>query len=281
VLAVGVDVTDLLAAQERALQSERLATIGRTITGLAHESRNALQRIQAGMEMLELELEQCPDARRDLDSIQRATHDLNNLLEEVRNFAAPIHLHLEQASLPDVWRRVWRHLEVARENRDVELTESFDEGDMTAKIDILRVEQVFRNLFENSFSATTDPVCISIDCQHNDGDEFRITVRDNGPGLSPESSEKVFEPFYTTKSTGTGLGMAIVDRIIQAHHGTIRVGPTNSQNGAEFIITLPRLPWARGANPSIPTPNTPDHQTTNHQTTNHRVADSNSSGDPS
>ena len=243
VLAVGVDVTDLLAAQEQSLQSERLATIGRTITGLAHESRNALQRIQAGLEMLELELEHYADARRDLDSIQRATHDLNNLLEEVRSYAAPIHLHLELASLPDIWARVWRHLEVARQGREVTLIESQTEGDMTVKLDVLRIEQVFRNLFENSLAAATDPVRIWIDCVRGPDNELRITVGDNGPGMSVEQREKVFEPFYTTKSTGTGLGMAIVQRIIQSHRGRIEAGDDPSLGGAVFTIHLPLAPW--------------------------------------
>lgn len=248
VLAVGVDVTDLLAAQEQSLQSERLATIGRTITGLAHESRNALQRIQAGLEMLELELEQHPDARRDLDSIQRATHDLNNLLEEVRSFAAPIHLHLEHARLPEVWTRVWRHLEVARQGREVDLIESHSEGDMTVKLDVLRIEQVFRNLFENSLAASIDPVRIWVDCVREQDKELRITIRDNGPGLSIEQREKVFEPFYTTKSTGTGLGMSIVQRIVQAHHGRIEVSEPPPSGGAVFTIHLPSAPWA-GSHP--------------------------------
>lgn len=243
VLAVGVDVTDLLAAQTKSLQSERLATIGRTITGLAHESRNALQRIQAGLEMLELELEQSPHAKRDLDSIQRATHDLNNLLEEVRSFAAPIHLHLEQASLPEIWSRVWRHIEVARQGRDVQLIESNGEGDMMVKLDVLRIEQVFRNLFENSLAAAQDPVKIWVDCERDQDSSLRITVRDNGPGLSIEQREKVFEPFYTTKSTGTGLGMAIVERIVQAHHGTITVNEQAPGGGATFTIELPSAPW--------------------------------------
>ncbi|MCM2374332.1 ATP-binding protein [Aporhodopirellula aestuarii] len=223
VLAVGVDVTDLLAAQERALRSERLATIGHTITGLAHESRNALQRIQAGLEMLQLDLDDRPEARRDVDSIQRATHDLNNLLEEVRNFAAPIHLQVESASLPEIWRRVWRHLAVSREGRDARLEECIAGEGCKMRVDVLRLEQVFRNLFENSLAATDDPVRIKIDCQRSDTDHVRILISDNGPGLNIEQREKVFEPFYTTKSTGTGLGMSIVARIIEAHHGTIRV----------------------------------------------------------
>jgi PAS domain S-box-containing protein len=238
VLAVGVDVTDLLIAQERALQSERLATIGRTITGLAHESRNALQRIQAGLEMLEFELDANPDARRDVDSIQRATHDLNNLLEEVRSYAAPIHLHLESASLPEIWRRVWRHLSASRAGRDVRLIESLNCAEPNIRVDVLRTERVFRNLFENALAAAADPVEITVQCE-SDGSELRIVVADNGPGLSIEQRDKVFEPFFTTKSTGTGLGMSIVQRIVESHSGRIRVATETGFCGAAFEISLP------------------------------------------
>jgi signal transduction histidine kinase len=99
--------------------------------------------------------------------------------------------------------------------------------------------QVFRNLFENSLAACTDPVEIEIAAQEIErGGRFaEIRVRDNGPGLKPEQRERVFEPFYTTKSKGTGLGMAIVRRTIDAHGGRVFVGEHRS--GAEFVIQLP------------------------------------------
>lgn len=105
-----------------------------------------------------------------------------------------------------------------------------------------RLEQVFRNLFENSLAACTDPVRIRINCSAvHDGDQdaIAIVVRDNGPGLTPTQRERVFEAFFTTKSRGTGLGMAIVKRIVEAHGGQIIVG--QSTPGAEFILTLPRI----------------------------------------
>jgi signal transduction histidine kinase len=101
--------------------------------------------------------------------------------------------------------------------------------------------QVFRNLFENSLAACKDPVVIHVQSEQSvlrDAPAIRVCVRDNGPGMSPEQRRRIFEPFYTTKARGTGLGMAIAQRIIEAHQGTIQVG--NSLNvGAEIVITLP------------------------------------------
>jgi signal transduction histidine kinase len=75
-----------------------------------------------------------------------------------------------------------------------------------------------------------------VNCENEEGC-LTITIRDNGPGLSTEQRERVFEPFFTTKPKGTGLGMAIVKRIIEAHGGDIRVG--GSTDGAEFLINFP------------------------------------------
>ncbi len=237
VLAVGVDVSDLADAQSRALRAERLAAIGQTMTALAHESRNALQRIKAAADVLALEVDGNKDAQDDLQAIQRASGDLQKLLEEVRSFAAPIQIHAVSTDLVKVWQRVWNDIAPSRDGRDVELVETADPSETTIDVDSLRMEQVFRNLFENSLAACSDPVRIEV--------EFRIkphfvelVCSDNGPGLNDEQKQKMFEPFFTTKATGTGLGMSICQRIIEAHAGSIHIDP--SDEGARFVIRLPR-----------------------------------------
>ena len=242
VLAVGIDVTELLEAQEASLQAARLAGIGQTVTALTHESRNALQRIQAGLDMLGLELEDNVDAMADISCIGRAAKELHGLHEQVRNYAAPIKLERFDTQLTDVWHRSWQHLSQTRHDRDTTLEQDIGEIALLANVDTMRLEQVFRNLFQNSLAACEDPVRIKVMCsetQHNEGPAIEIRVQDNGPGLSKEQQAKIFDAFFTTKSFGTGLGMAIVRRIIEAHGGTIQVG-TDTMVGAEFIITLPR-----------------------------------------
>lgn len=241
VLAVGTDVTELLQAQEAALQSARLATIGQMVTAMAHESRNALQRIQAGLDMLSLDLDQNPEAMGDIARIGRAAKELHGLHEEIRNYAAPIQLATSAAQLPDIWQRAWQDLAQERDGRDATLNQNTGETPLLLLVDTMRLEQVFRNLFNNSLAACSDPVVIDIacgQCESNGETAVEIRVCDNGPGLTSEQNEKIFEPFFTTKSSGTGLGMPIVQRIIEAHGGTICVGDSNL--GAEFVITLPR-----------------------------------------
>ena len=241
VLAAGVDVTELIEAQEAKVQSARLAAIGQTVAAMAHESRNALQRIQAGLDMLKLEVEQNPEAMGDIGRIGRAATELHGLHEQVRNYAAPINLQKVEVQLPDVWHRAWNDLANAREGRDATLIQETGDVPLLLELDTMRFEQVFRNLFQNSLGAADDPVVISVTCRETqlaNQPAVELSVRDNGPGLNEEQREKLFDAFFTTKQTGTGLGMPIVQRTIEAHGGTIVVGPAT--DGAEFLITLPR-----------------------------------------
>ena len=106
VLTIGHDITELRAAQQRALQSERLAAIGEMVAGLAHESRNALYRGQVCLEMLALEVEDRPEALRLIARLQMAQDDLLTLYEDVQDYAAPIHLERRVCDLAEVWHGV-------------------------------------------------------------------------------------------------------------------------------------------------------------------------------
>lgn len=230
----------LKRAEQKAQQAQRLAVIGQMMTGIAHESRNALQRSLACLEMLEMEVGDKPEALDLVRRVRRAQEQLHRLLEEVRNYAAPLHLERTASSLRDAWQEAWEQTLQHRQGRDAVLAEQV-QGDSRCQFDRFRMGQVFRNVFENSLAACRDPVRIEVDCSLASGDahgDVRILVRDNGPGLTPEQKRRIFEPFYTTKAKGTGLGMAIAQRIVETHGGAISVeedGP-----GAAILIVLPQ-----------------------------------------
>jgi PAS domain S-box-containing protein len=242
ILAVGQDVTELKKAQELALRSERLAAIGQMVTGLAHESGNALARSQACLEMLQWEVQDRPEALDLIGRIQKAQDHLRQLYEEVRGYAAPLRLDREVWDLSGIWRQAWDHLALLRQGRDTALHEDRGGTDLRCSVDQFRLEQVFRNILENALAACADPVRITVACSavHLDGQPaVRVAVRDNGPGLTPEQQRRIFEPFFTTKTKGTGLGMAIAKRIVEAHGGQIAVESVPGQ-GATIVLTLPR-----------------------------------------
>ena len=231
---------ELREAQRKLIQSERLAAIGQTIASLTHEARNELNVLRMGLNLLPEILDNWGEALSIIGHLTESEGRLTRLFEDVRGFAAPIQLHVTDCALSGLWRKAWSSLEPIWKNRDVSFEEEIGDVNLTLQVDAFRMEQVFRNLFENSLAACADPVAIHVSCTLPIGKDeaLSIAVRDNGPGLSPEQRQKVFDAFFTTKSSGTGLGMAIVKRIIEAHGGTISVG-TEAFAGAEFIIALP------------------------------------------
>jgi signal transduction histidine kinase len=235
------DKEALKQAQSRLLQSERLAAIGQMMAGLAHESRNALQRSQACLEMLKLEVVSQPAALDLIGRIQKAQDHLHQLYEEVRDYAAPIRLKRDDHDLRGILDDTWEHLLAERNGRDATLECVPLDQQTVCRADPFAIEQVFRNILENSLSACPDPVRITARfriCEFAGRPACEVALADNGPGLSAEARHKIFEPFFTTKTRGTGLGMAIARRIVEAHGGQLAVA-AGSQPGAEIVVTLP------------------------------------------
>ncbi len=233
-------------AQRKAKLAARLAAVGEMVAGLAHESRNALQRSQACLELLELEIADRPEALDLVRRIQKAQDHLHRLFEELRSYVAPIQLDRCPCSVSELWREAWQLLQAQRAGRDVTLHESGELQQKGCSCDRFRMVQVFRNILENALAACKDPVVVDITCENarlGDHDAIRISVRDNGMGLNSEQRKRIFEPFYTTKTQGTGLGMAIANRIVESHGGRIFLGDLSRRHGltgAEIILLLPR-----------------------------------------
>lgn len=239
-LGVAQEISARKAAEERALQNERLAAIGQAMTGLVHESRNALQRSKACLEMLALEVDKNSAATELLGRVQKAQENLHQLFEEVREYAAPLRLDLHPCNLKTVLHEAWDYLALVRQGTEIRLIESI-EGQLDCAVDRFRIAQVLRNIFENAVqvSPRDGQITVQIGPDAIDGAEaIRVAIRDEGPGFNDEQKQRIFEPFFTTKTKGTGLGMAICQRIVLAHGGQISVG--NNGPGAEIVIRLPR-----------------------------------------
>jgi PAS domain S-box-containing protein len=234
------NVTARKQAEERARQAERLAAIGETMAALVHESRNALQRGKASLEMLRLEVEDRPEALKFAGRVEKAQEDLHQLFEEVRQWAAPLHLRRELCNLCDVWRETWSLVRQAHPQRGVKLVEDVA-GEPLCLADELAVGRVFRNIFENALEVSPEGGKIALHCAVESGyqgGDIVITIRDEGAGLTSEQQRRIFEPFFTTKTKGTGLGMAIAQRIVHSHGGAIAA---SSPSGAQIEIRLPRV----------------------------------------
>ena len=240
-LIVGQDVTEQKEAIEKQVQSERLAAIGEAMTGLAHESRNALQRSQAYLEVLASELEGQPAPLELVERLQKAQNHLHQLYEEVRQYAAPLRPQPTLCSVPRLIEETWGNLEHLWRSREARLVIASREGEVPVAVDRGMMEQVFRNVLENALAACVDPVRIDVQFEEiatAAGTRLRISFQDNGPGLTAEQRRRIFDPFYTTKTRGTGLGMTLARRIVEAHGGRIGTGD-GPGTGAEIVVELP------------------------------------------
>ncbi len=236
------DLTELKASQRRAVEAERLAAVGQTVAALAHESRNALQRSQACLRLLALEVQDRPAALEYLQRAEKANESLHRLMGDVGASVGPLRLEFRPCRLRDVWREAWDHLAPVWQARNCRLVEAPGGPDPVCPADPFRLEQVFRNVFDNALAAAADPARVTVRTTGAwlDGrPAVRVAVEDNGPGLTDERRDRLFEPFFTTKAGGMGLGLAIVRRIVEAHGGTVAAADADA-GGAAILITLPR-----------------------------------------
>ncbi len=241
-VAVQQDVTERRRAEETLAQAERLAAIGTAMAGLSHESRNALQRMQASLDVLTETVGSQPDVMQQINNIRLSQEDLHQLYEEVREFAAPVRLDLQTSYIDNILHDTWTTLALKREGRTIRFRESDCTIDLQSDVDPFAMRQVFRNILENSLAACRDPVEIEVSYSEatlNDHPALCISIRDNGPGLDEEQRSRIFDEFYTTKPHGTGLGMAIVKRLVSGHGGRVELGEPSS-HGTEVRVTLPR-----------------------------------------
>lgn len=236
------DITQRRASEERMLNAERLAAIGEMVTGVAHESRNALQQINACAKMLEWEQNVSDHSQALIADIQKAHTRLHRLFENLRGYAAPMRMEVRPMPLIDIFHEAWKSTANQRQDRDVTVEHLGLHQQTRCPVDPFQMEQVFRNILENTLAACTDPTRITVNWNHTIEDQIpllEVSISDNGPGMTEEVKEKIFDPFFTTRTKGTGLGMAIVKRIVEAHRGKILVDDVVG-GGTTINIILPR-----------------------------------------
>ena len=223
-------------------ESERLAAIGQMMAGLAHESRNAFQKSHACLTNLAYDVRDQPNSLELVHKVQLALDDLNEMLEEVRNYAAPIVLRKTATDIPSIIQETWSQLIVAHpDSKTIQFSIQVADGlPNRIHVDRLRIGQVLWNILENARVAADDEqgdVQVILSTDENQ-DRLEIVVRDNGTGVALDNLNAIFQPFFTTKTKGTGLGLAICQRIVEAHGGTISVSNV-ALGGAQFSVSLP------------------------------------------
>jgi two-component system sensor histidine kinase HydH len=234
-------------AQEQARRSERLAALGQMSAGLAHEIRNPLGVIKGSAEMLHQKLgEGNPLASELAGYISSETNRLSALVTRFLDFARPLHMELAPQEVTALLERALHSVALAHkdENTSVRVERQYQANLPLIPLDESLSEQAFVNLIQNAYDAMgTSGGTLRLTAARANGarrDGVEVRIEDTGPGIPAELREQIFNPFVTTKKTGVGLGLSIVSRIIDGHHGTIRLeAGGHGQRGARFVVFFP------------------------------------------
>jgi signal transduction histidine kinase len=228
----------LREAEAAVRRSERLAALGQLTAGLAHELRNPLGTIRASAEMLRKNAGGGDAIASELvDFITSEADRANTLVTRFLDFARPIPLKKARADLAQVIDRAVEHIERSTPRCEVSLYRNFAPDVPTMEIDAELMERVFYNLLLNAAQATPPGGAITVKTRRLDG-EVEIAVIDRGSGIEKSQMESVFNPFYTTKPEGVGLGLAIVSKILDEHGGRI-LADSEPGKGSVFRVLLP------------------------------------------
>ena len=233
------DLTAVTDLEEQLRLKESLATVGELTAGIAHEFRNGLATIHGYSKLFDLQA--LPESYRPyVEGIRAETESLSQVVTNFLNFARPAQLTLSRVDLSAMWERAAEEIRADARTLggDVEVVGEFGEVDG----DEVLLRQAFSNLLRNALEACAGASRAPRIVVHSEVDPAqkvsRTAVDDNGPGIAPALRERVFRPFFTSKRSGTGLGLALVQKIIVFHNGRIVIGGS-PQGGASVQITLP------------------------------------------
>jgi PAS domain S-box-containing protein len=241
------DMTNVLKLQEEILRMDRLVSVGELSSGIAHEIRNPLAGIKTTAQALGEEMGQDDPKREYLNRITKEIDRLNALLKTFFSFAKPQKLNLVVCNIKDIVNEIIPLLIKDIANRGINFTEEYAAGLPKVRVDFNQMHQVFLNLFLNAIQAMPRGGELKISAEsvrsapllNLERDYIRISISDTGKGIPVHDINKIFDPFFTSRPKGIGLGLSITYQIIKNHGGSIKV-ESKVDSGTTFTITLPK-----------------------------------------
>lgn len=223
--------------QAARVEAERLAGIGRAVAEIAHDMKSPLMAIGGFVTQVSRKLPSGDPGRKKLDLVVRETSRLESMVKEMLDFGRPLEL---RKSAEDLNRLVEDCVEACRpiaDKQGVEIRTELDPDLSPFALDRNRFDQVVMNLITNAVQASPSGETVLAQTRR-DGDEAVLDLRDHGQGIREEDRDKLFEPFVSTKKGGTGLGLPIVKKIVEAHGGRVS-WRANPEGGVTFSVRLP------------------------------------------
>jgi two-component system, NtrC family, sensor histidine kinase HydH len=227
-----------LSLKEKLAQSERLSSLGGMVAGISHEIRNPLGIIRSSAELLKKKVAQFDPSNSIPDIIVEESSRLNLIITDFLNFAKPRPPHRAVCRLEDILEKNIVFITPQIQDQGYIIVKNFTHHLPEIQADSDMLYQAFLNIFMNAIQAMPEGGKIQASIQ-SAGRIVTVCIEDEGSGVPEDMLERIWDPFFTTKEKGTGLGLGIVKNIIESHNGSIRVENRKEGPGAIVIIELP------------------------------------------
>jgi two-component system, NtrC family, sensor histidine kinase PilS len=246
------DLTEIRRLEREVRMQDRLAAVGRLAAAIAHEIRNPLTSIAGSVSMLSGIPELSAEHRQLLDIVTRESQRLNGIITDFLAYSRGKQYRFERADLVPLLEdtlTLMRH-NMTAENTGIIIESQFAVREAWTLADADRIKQVFWNFGSNAVRAMKNGGTLRVGIERL-GDEWQISFADTGTGMTPQQTEKIFEPFQSSFEGGTGLGLAVVYQIVQAHEGKVWAR-SKPGKGTTFILRLRRLDAERQRSSASP-----------------------------
>jgi len=232
------DITEMKELEKKYYESQKLAAIGQLSAGIAHEVRNPLSSIKMSLQILEKRMQPEGNDRKRFKIAQREVEHLEKLVSDVLIYAKPVEPHKEPYDMRSIIESSLDMVEKTVKDKEIEVDKRYEEGIGLIEVDPQMIKQTLINIFQNAADAMEQRGRLQISVRAEDK-RIILEVQDNGCGIDEEDIPHLFNPFFTRKNYGTGLGLTQVKKIIEQHDGEIEVESRKGE-GTRFIIILPR-----------------------------------------
>jgi two-component system, NtrC family, sensor histidine kinase HydH len=232
------DITEVRHLKKEMERSQRLASVGSLAAGIAHEIRNPLSSIKGFATFFKERYRDSPEDQKTAEIMVQEVERLNRVIGQLLEFARPMEMKKEWASISEVIRHTLRMIEGQAKAKDVTVRTYLPEQLGDIFIDRDKITQVLLNLYLNALEAMNKGGTLTVAVLPQEGRTVRIDVTDTGKGIDEKDLARIFDPYFTTRSSGTGLGLAIVHKIMESHDGELRV-TSEPDKGTTVSIFLP------------------------------------------
>ncbi len=232
------DMTEIQRLKQDLARSQRLASLGSLAAGVAHEIRNPLSSIKGFATYFRERYRDNPDDRQTAETMISEVDRLNRVITQLLEFARPMTMKRTPTSIQAVIRHALKMVEGQARGKGVVIETDLPSAIPEILLDADRMSQVLLNLVLNAIAATDGGGRIRVSLARNDDRTIRVVITDTGAGIRQEDLPRVFDPYFTTKPSGTGLGLPIVQKIVEAHGGAIRL-ESEAGKGTTATLLLP------------------------------------------